>query len=461
MNVQYNYSIVDKRKGKDFTSVTYSGYKKIDVIKQLEKYIMDGNLEAACYWFIELHISGKIDAIWKIVFGVMSKNINIYNPNLASWLWLKYKRFCIIIKKFNKGYEYESRNNQEMRNLLVDIITILVYSNKSKILEKLPKVTNNDFAHNNIVNKMISKNLLSSQDIINVDDDKELQLAINEIINQCKLGNTTDMIYWYIWLDKIEKFKKTNNIEFHCKRREIKGVSSKCYGDWVWLVWKIILQESQHNDKLHNEIIALYNIYKWKYSKTTRGQKQYIIFHAFLLIKEHINWHILLINKYEYRIQACCNINQLYKLKKYDEPIKTNPQIMYEEKLEYKKINKIVNTVPEIKVKTQMKEKAKPFKIKTKDNDKEREEAIMMEKLDLFNRIILYKKDYHRKSHHRHHRKKINNNEIDNEIYNEIDNKIDNKIDNEIDNEIDNKIGNNELDNKVELKNISISKSSL
>ncbi len=485
MNVQYDYSIVDKRNIKDFSTITYTGYKKLDVINQLEKSILDQNLEIACNWFIELHISGKTDSIWKIIFNIITKNINIENPLLPSWVWLKYKRYNMIMKKFNKGYEYESRNSQEIRNLLVDIITILVYSNKSNILNILPKVINKDFETDNILKKIISKDLKLSKNIVCDEDNNELILAINEIANLNHNGNIKDIIYWYIWIEKIEKFKKGNSIEFYCKKREIKGISKKYYNDWVWLIWKIILSSSQHDSRLHNEIIALYNIYKWKYSKSTRNQKQYIIFHAFLLLKENINWNISLINKYEYRVQACCNINQLYKLKKFNEIIDTNinldmishinsnldsnldSNLVKEDKIEYQKINEIVNTEPKISVKTQ--KHGKPFKIKIKDCEKERQEAKTMKKMDLFNKIVLYKLNNKKLNNNKLNSKKLDSKKLDNrKIYNnhskynlndKLENQLNNNLDENLYENLDENLDNNlddQLDIKEEYKSVKV-----
>lgn len=319
MDVPINYSILDKRNIKDFTFLTFSEYKKKDVINEFEKSINDQKLEDSCNWMIELHISGSLDSIWKSIFNLISKNINIENPYLPSWILLKFIKYNKLINNFKKGFEYESRNNQEMRNLFADIITILVYSNKNKRLDNLPKIKDNDFTKDNISYKLISKNSNIIDNIISSNDDKDIVLAINEIANILKIDilKCEDLIYWYIWLLKFEKIKKKNNILFTCKKRNIEGVNSKFFNDWNWLIWKIIFQECKlkFNDKLTNEINALFRIYKWKFSNSTKISKQYIIFHAFLLLKSDINWKIPLIHKYELRVQACCNINHLYKFK--------------------------------------------------------------------------------------------------------------------------------------------------
>jgi len=409
MNVPYEFSIVDKRKAKDFSSVTYSGYKKIDVINQLEKSLLNNDLESSCNWLIELHISGKVDSIWKTVFYILSKNININNPQLPSWLWLKYKRYLQIMNKFNKGYEYESRNNQEIRNLFADVITMLVYSYKSSQLDKLPKINNKDFLQEMMVKKMMSKELYNIKDISDNTCSNELKIGLNEIVNHLKSekhGKLLDGIaYWYLWIEKIEKFKKKNGVEFKSLEHNIKDVDNKYHKDWRWTIWKIILEKTNYinNNKLTNEVHALYNMYKWKYTTTTCVKKQYLIFFACMFLKENINWYIPIINKYEYRVQACCNINQLYRLKKKEELAIENidsddEEYIKEEKVEYQKLNTMVNNKLPIEIKTQ--KKAKPHKIIVKDNEKERQEALMIEKMELFNNLVFIKKE---KNHSKHH----------------------------------------------------------
>ncbi len=349
----------------------------------------------------------------------MSKNITINNPNLASWLWLKHKKYEKIMKKFKKGYEYESRNNQEARNLFVDIITIIVFSKKSKYLDKLSKVSDKDLSQVNLMSKIKSKDMYLVENIVDNDDNKELKIASNELANKLKYGKLEEVIYWYNWIEKLSKFKKKNNIPFDCKKREIKDIQLKYFGDWIWIIWKIILNQSEYmmNSQLNNEINALFNIYKWKFSSSTKSKKQFIIFHSFILLKEFINWKVPIIEYYEFRVQACCNINQLYKLKKNDElqnnvskniiTVKESEQelllVQEKEKIEYEKINEIVKKKPQIEIKTE--KKGKPIKIKVKDNEKDKQEAMMMERLELFNKIVYYnsqseKKSYRKKKEH-------------------------------------------------------------
>lgn len=390
MNVPIDYSIIDNRSAKEFTLMTFTGYKKTDVIKQFEKSILDNNLESACHWLVELHISGRMDNIWQIYFEILSKNININNPHLASWMWLKFKKYCLLIQVFNKGYEYECRNNQEIRNLLIDILVMIVYSSKCNKFNKKINISDKDFIQQNYLIKMRYKQSLKINNLITENIDNELKLGLNEILNLIYNDNMKDIIYWYNWLEKLEKLKKKNKIDLVIPNTMLKYISPKFQNHWVWIIWKYIFSEISDN-QVNNEINALYHIYLYKYSNSTRNKKQYILYHAIALLNEDINWKIPLISVYKYRIQACCNINQLYKLKKndkYNVPNYLENKIVKED-VEYEKINNTIKSAPTINIKTPTKTKVP--KIKEKDCDKEKADMIMMKKLEHFNKLIIYK----------------------------------------------------------------------
>jgi hypothetical protein len=281
------------------------------------------------------------------------------------------------MQKFKKGYEYECRNNQEIRNLLTDVITILTFSNK--FVNKLPKINDKNLAKEDKKYKIASNNFNIIHNIINGEDDKDLIIAANEIMYQLKNGKLEDAIYWYLWIDKLDKFKKKNKINFYAKKRNVKLINDKYQSDWIWLIWEIIFL-CCNNNKICNQLNALQNIYILKYSSSAKNKKQYIIYQAFGLVKENINWNIPLINNYEYRIQAICNINQLYKSK----IINMNTEI------EYEKINNIVNDSGII-IKTE--KNTKPIKIKNIVKDTEKKEALMMQKLEHFGKLVFYKLD--------------------------------------------------------------------
>lgn len=400
MDVPLDYSIIDKRKATEFSDITFSHYPKADVIKKMRETIINGKLEEACYWFVEIHISGKLDILWKEIINIMTININIENPYLSSWLWMKFKKYNKILEQFNRQFIYENRNNQEIRNLLTDVISVITLSNKNAKLKSLPKLQEKDL--NNSKNRLVAKNYKLVENMVSNEDDDSVIMASNEIAHLLINYNYQfqDVLYWYMWLVKMDGFKKKNNLPINKKKRLVKNVNEKYYYDWIWLIWEIILTETErrNDDRLENEIHALYNFYRWKYSNKT--SKQNILFNAIMLLKCKINWWQPVIRKYEYRIQAICNINQIYRMKQdsLDVPPSLNEKsitnYLNENKndkvSEMKEIREKATDKKPIKVKTP--KKAAKIKIENKRDKKLENESKSMEKMQLMSNLIISRK---------------------------------------------------------------------
>ena len=69
--------INDKRIIKDFKSISFSGYKRTEVKKQLLQNILDGKIEDANYMCCELICCGCFMEVWEIILVVVSKHIYV------------------------------------------------------------------------------------------------------------------------------------------------------------------------------------------------------------------------------------------------------------------------------------------------------------------------------------------------------------------------------------------------
>lgn len=319
MDVPEPYLILDDRIKKNFNVITISNYKKNDVIKSLITAFDNIKVEEACVWAVELHSSGQQELLWKNILLYISESINIDSPYLPVWIWRNYMKFQNLELKFDKKYLIEGRNNQELRNILADVISILVLSRKNNVFIKknLPKITLNDFNIVNLEKKIIAKNSYMIVNIVHENDPKELQIGLNEfaICLNNKEINYMNTIYWLEWLLMYEKECKTHNIKIECGGSKIRDVKDKFYKDWIWYIWHIILKETEYKSEelLSKQILALYKIYKHQFSLSTRRSKMVHIYHAVRFLKDKVNWNIPLIKDYHIRVQICGNINLLYR----------------------------------------------------------------------------------------------------------------------------------------------------
>ena len=113
--------INDKRTENEFRGITFSKYKKSDIIKLFEKNLILSKNNDASFIGIELHISLYMNDLFQNLFYISSLYTNIEYPNLPNLLncyLLKYYNILNEIKKEKNILYKDPRNNQEIRNLI-------------------------------------------------------------------------------------------------------------------------------------------------------------------------------------------------------------------------------------------------------------------------------------------------------------------------------------------------------
>lgn len=381
MDVPLYCVIIDDRQLKDLQVQTFSGYKRIDVLKHMRNKILEGKLEEACHWAIELHISGHIHHIWDECLDIIGTCINIRNPKLAHWMWSRYKKFQSLIKEYNDNFLIECRNNQEMRNILADILAVITLSPKiNKKDLRNPKINENSYTKEMILKYMKAKNMDLILDNVLPEDDDEVKIAVNEIAVAIYHRKRDDAIYWLFWLEGIEKVRRKNKLsKITVASRPVENVEERYHEDWIWFIWKICIAQKV-NKRIMNEIEALFELTIYNFSKQTRKTKLELLKYALILLTESIEWDIAIVANNSIRLRACANINKLY-MNKVSQDL---PQESVEKKIIYRMKKEIVKPRMEIATST----KQRKFKIKEKRN---KEEEILMHKLEVFNNIVVHK----------------------------------------------------------------------
>ena len=305
MEIPNNYIIHDTRIGKDFKGITICGYKRKDVLNAYQNDMINNKLEDAIRWNVELHATGLNSQIWDSIKNLYFRYIHINNPKLLFYILKREKDYQNIINKYPKKHEIFTRNNQEIRNLYAELTAICVLTKKNNIFlqKSLPIINNKSFDKEDIHKRMISENLDKIGEYVFNSTTNEIKLAFNEIINNIHMKNGTfqNCIYWYLWIEKIEHFKKTiyNNISEH----------------WVFILWNIILQYS--NTYIINNnltfIKKLHKYYEYNFKISDISKKKYYFFIVFYVIKTDINWNINIFQQEHKIIQSNANINIMYE----------------------------------------------------------------------------------------------------------------------------------------------------
>ena len=313
MDIPENYIIHDIRNPTDFKGITISGYKRKDVINAFQNSMINNKLEDSIRWMVELHSTGLNKIIWESIKYVYFRYIHVNNPKFYIYFSKREEIYKKCIGKYPKKHEIFSRNDQELRNLYAELTSIAVLTKKNNIFtnKSLPIINQKSFEKEEIYKRIISKNLDEINAFIFNDTSKEIKLALNEIYTNLysnKYGTFSNCIYWYQWIEKIDK-----NIQ-----KEIPTKYNEDYSNhWVFIIWEIIKvfckKEGDKIDINNNFFIKkLLNYYKKNFKITNIAKNKYLIFIAFHIVKNNINFNINLLQQEHLIIQVNANINKMY-----------------------------------------------------------------------------------------------------------------------------------------------------
>lgn len=432
MDIPNKYLICDIRISKDFNGGTISGYKKRDAINVFQNSIINNRIEEALFWCVELHISTYDKDIWKSIHDIYKKYIHINNPKLFFYILQREEDYNRIISIFPKKHYIFSRNNQEIRNLFCDLVTILTLSKKNNLFldKSLPKVNLNKVSKDELKQRILNENYNIIQDLGYDSLNNTEILCINQIFHNLNnhKGTIKNCFYWYLLLEKSSKEKKkdnNNDLNSFIKSNYLNKNSILNYMEnekvhWTDIIFKMFEKILMNNQKNNMMINKLKDYYKQNFKENKISNLKYILFIIFYIIKNNINWNITLINKYSIYIQCCANINDIYfrisagvinKLDKFDKDLyiqryyeMKNSMIknsqreiekVYEENNDIN-LNKIIQGNP-MKPKYNKEdinnEKQLINKNKTRNDIINAKEEKIDKKLDFFNQMIVKKRE--------------------------------------------------------------------
>ena len=322
-DVPEDYLISDTRKSSDFSGKTISNYKKKDVLDGLHDSIVNQKIEDACRWCIELNCSNMNIDIWGEIIIIYAKNININNFRILKQLYTKYTYYKHLVKGVDKKNIIHTRNVQEVRHMFVFLITQISLSAKNDLFSKkiIPKVKDVDFQREGLLKNMKCQNLDLIIELIDDKDIKEFKIAINEIAYNIRVSqNFIRTIFWYHWICKLYTLKKKAKIQLTLNSRNINGIEDKYKTDWIWLLWKTILNETlkKENKQLGDNVKYLYVLYKINYKTSEINKRHFIIYMALYIIIKSVNLNKCIITKEYLSIQSMMNINKMYQIIDYN-----------------------------------------------------------------------------------------------------------------------------------------------
>ena len=97
------HEINDVRTDKELRGISFSGFKKTLVKKELLNSIVATKVEPSCYWAAELVCSGHFVDLWDIIITYVSRYVHLGCPKLPLYISLRIEAFKDIFRMFHRS----------------------------------------------------------------------------------------------------------------------------------------------------------------------------------------------------------------------------------------------------------------------------------------------------------------------------------------------------------------------
>ena len=234
--------INDIRLPKEFNGITFSNFKKSEVRKELLNSINNNKIENACHWSAELICAGHFGDLWEIIIYNIGKNIHLANPKIPIYVDMRFQNFKEIVKNGYIGNELAMRNNDKIRSIFCELITILCLSNKKPAFECV-KIAKEEFNLLNLTNKFKAPNTSYALKVFDKNDPKEIYIPLNELIYNLtkKDSNLLECCYWIEWIVEFDNICRKKKETLNASRRTFAAVDPKFQLNVIWIIWDVFL----------------------------------------------------------------------------------------------------------------------------------------------------------------------------------------------------------------------------
>jgi len=287
------YEINDIRTDKDFVGISFSGFKKTHVKKELTQCLMKSAIEPACNWCAELVASGHFIDVWDIIIIFVSRHIHLGCPKLPLYISIRIESFKSIISTGYVGNELNLRNNTTIRRLFAEIIATLCCAQKRHSFDAIKIKKKEEFSLEIMTEKLKAPNVSFGTVAFKDDDPKEIFIAINEFSYHLSKNNVNEYsaCYWLEWLLEFDIVCKRKKSPIKAVRRNTNIIEPNNQTDCIWIIWDIIKYYAKEKDCVATiKIIdALFDMYCLKFSAGTKTRRKYIIYNCISLLTEVVD----------------------------------------------------------------------------------------------------------------------------------------------------------------------------
>ena len=269
--------ITDTRLPKEFAKHTFSGYKRSEVCKALERSMMSSSVEKASFWVAELVCSGRFIDAWDTIINTYAQCSFMSSPKICVLLACLLDDFRAVINGQYVGNELDMRNVECIRICMARAVAAVSASKKGHAVKR-SKVLPTEFDIATIPHRLKAPDTKFAVSFTQ-GDPKELFIAINELSHALKhTYDATLACYWIEWIIGYTGLCRKRKIALLCTPRE--ATSAGCRPtDVAWLLWDVILSESL-NDLQSRTLSSLLSMFRVKYKHTTSTKRIHVLYCA-------------------------------------------------------------------------------------------------------------------------------------------------------------------------------------
>lgn len=326
------YVIYDMRQTRDLKQISISGYKKTDICKAFQNSLINSKLEDSLRWGVEMHSTGMNVKIWELLYNVYLQYIHINNPDFYLYFLKRRNDYFCFVQSYPDQHEIFSRNDQSIRNLYAEMISIIVLSKKTPLFnaKSIPNLSQKLlYDKMELKKRMMGISIDQIYKYVDTNDPNEIKLGLNEIYSNIyhQKGNFPLFAFWIMWLERITAYKKKqqNNSEislfethqeFKCIPTVIDGVKEEYQTHWVWKIWKFLIDlksKVQISKEVNIFVTSAFQDFVDDFKPAQYGRKKYLIYLSFYALKNMINFESsILYPRLPHMYQAIGNINMMY-----------------------------------------------------------------------------------------------------------------------------------------------------
>ena len=316
--VPNEYMVNDLRVHSEFKTISFSGYKKTDVKKELLQSLYKSKIENACYWSAELVCSGHFMDIWETILLYLGKHIHLANPKLAIYVEKRVQVFRNIMIQGLYYDELQLRNSPTIRNMFAEITCVFALSPKKPTFEPVKIKKEDEFDMTQISLKLKAPSTGYGEAIMRKQDPKELAIAINEFAYHISsedghLPNMALACYWVEWIIAFDQICKKKKQSCVAQTRDNIPVEFKFQKEIIWIVWDALFHTIQTDPFSTKILSSIQNLFCLKFTPPVIRKRVHLIYFAVSIITEPYRRNIPMIEHKAVLDDTLREIHNVYK----------------------------------------------------------------------------------------------------------------------------------------------------